>query len=160
MALEVAARFVDEHGLLWEGLEDTTGVVAAHAGPSRSWQDAALRCYADDLLALADGDPDLGAAAAAVVREVRGSTVTTSPDSQPGLMGNVTASRLANRYDLHGPVLLVESGAAATLDVLEVAGRALQDHRLDVALVLSAQGDATDEPAAPAVPSDRRPAAR
>ncbi|MCX2954717.1 SDR family oxidoreductase [Lentzea sp. NEAU-D7] len=148
MALDVAERFLAEHGHLWEGREETTGVVAAHYGPTLSWYQSALRCYADDLLAVTPGelDPDEYAEAArAAGRAVRAGTPEFTPDTQPGLMGNVIASRIANRHNLNGAVQLADAGPDATAHALQTAVRHLRGGTLDLALVLSLNGNSTDE---------------
>ncbi|QKV74027.1 SDR family oxidoreductase [Amycolatopsis sp. Hca4] len=148
MALAVAGRFAAEHGPLWQGREETTGVVAAHYGPALSWYHSALRCYADDLLAVAPGELDPGEfaeAARAAGEAVRAGTAASTPDTQPGLMGNVIASRIANRYNLNGPVQLADAGPAATAHAIQTAVRHLRGGALDLALVLSVNGNSTEE---------------
>ncbi|WP_410586364.1 SDR family oxidoreductase [Amycolatopsis sp. lyj-23] len=148
MALDVAERFRSEHGPLWEGREETTGVIAAHYGPTLSWYQSALRCYADDLLTVAPGELDareFTEAARAAGRAVRAATAATTPDTQPGLMGNVIASRIANRYDLNGAAQLADAGPAATAHAVQTAVRHLRSGALDLALVLSLNGNSTDE---------------
>ncbi|MCG8928084.1 SDR family oxidoreductase [Lentzea sp. CC55] len=148
MALDVAERFLAEHGQLWEGREETTGVIAAHYGPTLSWYQSALRCYADDLLAVAPGELDAGEftqAAQAAGRVVRAGAPESTPDTQPGLMGNVIASRIANRYNLNGAVQLADAGPDATAHAVQTAVRHLRGGALDLALVLSLNGNSTDE---------------
>ncbi|MCG8914487.1 SDR family oxidoreductase [Actinokineospora sp. PR83] len=148
MALDVTERFRAEHGQLWEGREETTGVIAAHYGPTLSWYQSALRCYADDLLAVAPGELDareFTEAARAVGRAVRAGTAASTPDTQPGLMGNVIASRIANRHNLNGAVQLADAGPAATAHAVQTAVRHLRSGALDLALVLSLNGNSTDE---------------
>ncbi|ANN15988.1 fatty-acid synthase [Amycolatopsis orientalis] len=148
MALEVADRFVTENGLLWRGIEPSTGVIGAHYGPATSWLETALRCYADDLLSWSPpglSEHDFAMAAEAAVKLVRETTPVTTQDSQPGLMGNVIPARIANHYDLNGPVLLADAGPAATLDAVDIARRYLRDGTLDLALVLAVNGNSTPE---------------
>jgi len=148
MALEVADRFVTENGLLWRGIEPTTGVIGAHYGPATSWLETALRSYADDLLSWNPAGlsaDDYAVAAEAAVKLVRENTPVTTQDSQPGLMGNVIPARIANHYDLNGPVLLADAGPAATLHAVDIAHRYLRDGTLDLALVLAVNGNSTPE---------------
>ncbi|MCE7010090.1 hypothetical protein LWC34_45895 [Kibdelosporangium philippinense] len=43
MALDVTHRFVTERGELWPDLRDTTGVLGAMWGATRSWVDSIIR---------------------------------------------------------------------------------------------------------------------
>ncbi|TDD61672.1 SDR family oxidoreductase [Kribbella antibiotica] len=148
MALEVADKFIAEHGQLWAEREERTGVIGAHYGPTQSWFETTLRCYADDLATVNPGSLDataFTAAVAAVTADVRATVVPTGPDSQPGLMGNVTASRIANRLNLNGPVVLADGGPASALHAVAIAEQYLLDGALDLALVLASNGNSSDE---------------
>ena len=135
MALHLAAMLVAEYGELWAPVRDTTGVIAARTGPQPLAVGNLMRCYAADLERLfADDDAK---AWAAVLDDVRAEIPPTRKDTLPGIFPNILAARLANRYDLHGPTMLVDSGPTSGDTALEVAALHLDAGELDLALVLA-----------------------
>ena len=135
MALHVAAMMVAEYGELWAPVRDTTGVIAAQTGPVPLAVGNLLRCYAAELEPLfADDDAK---AFAAMLADVRADNPPTSRDTLPGIMPNIMAARLANRYDLHGLTMLVDSGPTSGYTALDVATLYLDTGELDMALVLA-----------------------
>ncbi|WP_051753788.1 SDR family oxidoreductase [Streptomyces achromogenes] len=145
MGLQAAARFVDDHGEIWAELRETTGVIAAHTGMPRGLVGTAVRCYAHDagaVLRARASEPGFTRAAARL-ETARQSFPACTEDSQAGVLPNVIASRIAARYDLHGPTMAVDSGVDSTLTALRVAQRYLRSGELDLALVLAVNGNAT-----------------
>jgi 3-oxoacyl-(acyl-carrier-protein) synthase len=119
MALHLAAMLVAEYGELWAPLRDTTGVIAAQTGPLPLAVGNLMRCYATELERLfADDDAK---ALAAFLEDVRAETPPTTKDTLPGIFPNILAARLANRYDLHGPTMLVDSGPTSGYTALDTA---------------------------------------
>ena len=108
MALHLAAMLVAEYGELWSPVRDTTGVIAALTGPVPLAVGNLVRCYASELTGLFTGADAM--ALAAFLRDTQAETPPTSRDTLPGIMPNIMAARLANRYDLHGLTMLVDSG--------------------------------------------------
>ncbi len=154
MALAVAARFAEEHGALWEGVEERTGVLAAHTGPVSAARATALRCYADDLRDLHPRPAD-GVSAEAweqaldrCLDEVRREREVTNEDTLPGIGPNIIPARLANRLDLHGPALTLDTGASSALTAVRAASHYLTAGEIDLALVLAVNGDSSPELAA------------
>ncbi|MFD7656647.1 SDR family NAD(P)-dependent oxidoreductase [Actinosynnema sp. NPDC059797] len=150
MAVSLACRFAAEHGALWDGWRDTTGVIAAHMGPPTSMTGYELRVCADDLRAAVSGDDNDHAAAdrAALetfVASVRDRVPASNDDSMPGLMPNIIASRVANRFDLHGLALTVDTGRTSTQTAIRVAAGYLHSGELDLALVVAVNGNSTPE---------------
>lgn len=144
MALQVAARFAQEHGALWENVRERTGVIAAHMGLPRALTGTALRCYADDLtgaLEAAGADEHDRSALNLWLAEVRGAVPPCSEDTQAGVLTNVIASRVASRLDLHGATLAVDAGLDGTQAALRVARSYLRTGELDLVLVLAANGE-------------------
>jgi hypothetical protein len=142
MALHLAAMLVDEYGELWAPLRDTTGVIAAQTGPLPLAVGNLMRCYATELEGLvADEDAK---ALADYLEEVRVETPSTRKDTLPGIFPNILAARLANRYDLHGPTMLVDSGATSGYTALDTAVLQLDSGELDLALVLAVTVAAPD----------------
>ncbi|MGW0909721.1 beta-ketoacyl synthase N-terminal-like domain-containing protein [Streptomyces sp. NPDC002853] len=134
MALRAAALFVAEHGELWAPMRATTGVVAATTGPSPSAMDHLVRCYATEVDRVLEG-PDRTAFADCLA-EIRSRTQATTKDTLPGIMPNVIAARIANRHDLGGSTMLVDTGATSGLTAVHTALRQLSRGLLDMALVL------------------------
>ncbi|MBP5941850.1 polyketide synthase [Streptomyces acidiscabies] len=139
MALRVTALFGAEHGELWDPVRATTGVVAAASGPQPSASDNLVRCHAAELDALLEGADR--AAFAEYVAGLRAVTPPTTKDTLPGILPNVVAARIANRYDLGGVTMLVDSGFTA----VHVAARQLAHGELDMALVLGVSANSRPE---------------
>ncbi|MDI5979860.1 SDR family NAD(P)-dependent oxidoreductase [Amycolatopsis magusensis] len=135
MALDVAHRFVGEHGELWEGLRDRTGVLAAHCGPTRSWVDATLRAAAGDLETVRWNEEEQ-AAFDAVLTGVRTRQRITD-ETLAGSVPSLAACRIAHRWDLHGPTMSFDTGTTSALTAVHAALRYLRQKRLDLALVLA-----------------------
>jgi hypothetical protein len=137
MALRAAAMLIAEYGELWAPVRATTGVIAARTGPQPLAVGNLLRCYAADLEHLfAHRADDADAKAwAAVVEDVRAEVPPTRKDTLPGIFPNILAARLANRYDLHGPTMLVDSGPDSGHTALDTAALHLDSGELDLALV-------------------------
>jgi hypothetical protein len=135
MALRVTAMLIAEYGELWEPVRDTTGVIAAGTRPQPLAVGNLLRCYGADLeRAFADDDAK---AWAAVLEDVRAETPPTRKDTLPGIFPNILAARLANRHDLHGATMLVDSGPDSGRTALDTAALHLGTGDLDLALVLA-----------------------
>jgi 3-oxoacyl-(acyl-carrier-protein) synthase len=134
MALRLAARFVAGYGEIWAPVRDTTGVVAAQTALSPGSVDNLLRCYAADLKAAFTQDD--ATALDAFLAGICSATPPTGKDTLPGIMPNILASRLASRYDLHGPAMLVDTGPTSGRTALQVASLYLHSGDLDMALVL------------------------
>jgi hypothetical protein len=135
MALHLGAMLVAEYGELWAPLRDTTGVIATQTGPVPLAVGNLLRCYAAELEHLFTGED--AKAFAAFVEDTRAQVPPTSRDTLPGIMQNIMAARLANRYDLHGLTMLVDSGTTSGHTALDVAALYLAAGELDMALVLA-----------------------
>ncbi|MEV6449025.1 SDR family oxidoreductase [Amycolatopsis sp. NPDC051716] len=154
MALAVTAQFAEEHGPLWEAVRDRTGVVAAHTGPTSAAGLTAFRCYAHDLGSLRPRPGDevsptaLKEALRGCLDEVRRERPATNEDTLPGLGPNIIPARLANRLDLHGPTLTVDTGASSALTAVHTASRYLATGEVDLAFVLALNGNSTPEWAA------------
>lgn len=145
MALDVAHRFVSEHGELWHDLRDSTGVLAAHCGPTRSWVDVTLRAAAGDLETMPWHD-DERAAFDVVLADVRARQRITD-ETLAGNVPSLAACRITNRWDLHGPTMSFDTGTTSTLTAIHAALRFLRQERLDLALVLAFTESRTPEAA-------------
>jgi acyl transferase domain-containing protein/NAD(P)H-dependent flavin oxidoreductase YrpB (nitropropane dioxygenase family)/NAD(P)-dependent dehydrogenase (short-subunit alcohol dehydrogenase family) len=70
-----------------------------------------------------------------VMEHIRRTLPSLTEDSFPGILGNVAAGRLANRFDLGGPNLAVDAACASSLAALETGLQTLWRGTSDVALV-------------------------
>lgn len=143
LALRVAARFVADHGEIWAGLRERTGVIAAQYGPTRLSMDNLVRCYARDLESrFSEGD---SAAFDEFLTRVRRRSGPSNAATLPGMFPGVLAGRVANRYDLHGPAFLIDTGRDAGVAAIDVAMRYLADRDTDVMLVLGVSANSGDD---------------
>jgi acyl transferase domain-containing protein/NADP-dependent 3-hydroxy acid dehydrogenase YdfG len=69
-----------------------------------------------------------------VVRRIGDSYVGWQENSFPGLLGNVVAGRIANRFDLGGTNCVVDAACASSLSALHLAALELATRRADVVL--------------------------
>jgi acyl transferase domain-containing protein len=67
-----------------------------------------------------------------VVRRIGASYVPWQENSFPGLLGNVTAGRIANRFDLGGTNCVVDAACASSLGALHMATMELDSGRADM----------------------------
>ena len=83
--------------------------------------------------ALADAgvDPET---AEDVVQRISDSYVPWQENSFPGLLGNVAAGRIANRFDLGGTNCVVDAACASSLSAIHLASLELQSGRSDMAI--------------------------
>ncbi len=72
--------------------------------------------------------------AADVVARISASYVGWQENSFPGLLGNVVAGRIANRFDLGGTNCVVDAACASSLGALHLGMAELQSGRTDVVL--------------------------
>ncbi|WP_052868698.1 SDR family oxidoreductase [Streptomyces niger] len=109
MALTAVARLVEGVGEPWREMAERTGVVVGHAGFARRSGQAAVRVYRHLLdgalpeIRAVDGDAVADTIAAGVATVCR-ATPPIDENTAPGTLPNVIAGRVANRYDLHGPL--------------------------------------------------------
>jgi 3-oxoacyl-(acyl-carrier-protein) synthase len=145
MALDVAHRFVGEHGELWNGLREGTGVLAAQCGPTRNWIDVTLRAASGDLQTMPWTD-DERAAFDGVLADVRARQRITD-ETLAGSVPNLAVYRITNRWDLHGPTMSFDTGTTSSLAAIHAALRYLRQERVDLALVLALNESRTPEAA-------------
>jgi hypothetical protein len=110
----------------------------------------AVRCYADDAAAVLGrqpGDRDFRHALRHL-EKTRQRYPATTEDTQAGVLPNVIASRIAARYDLHGPTMAVDAGLDSTLAALRVARHYLGTGELELALIVAVNGNGSPESAA------------
>ncbi|WP_073775462.1 SDR family NAD(P)-dependent oxidoreductase [Streptomyces sp. MJM1172] len=142
MAISAAARFVEEHGELWDFCRATTGVFTGHTGPTRAMTEYTVRVAADDLLAVAEAacGRQGGESMHAYLDRVRERLPAANDASMPGQLANMISCQVANRHRLHGMALALDAGRSSTQAALHTAGRYLASGELDMALVVGASG--------------------
>ncbi|MET9689930.1 SDR family NAD(P)-dependent oxidoreductase [Streptomyces sp. NPDC006514] len=142
MAISAAARFVEEHGELWDFCRATTGVFTGHTGPTRAMTEYTVRVAADDLLAVAEAayGRQGGESMRAYLDRVRERLPAANDASMPGQLSNMISCQVANRHRLHGMALALDAGRSSTQAALHTAGRYLASGELDMALVVGASG--------------------
>ena len=69
-----------------------------------------------------------------VVQRISDSYVPWQENSFPGLLGNVTAGRIANRFDLGGTNCVVDAACASSLSAIHLASLELTSGRSDMAI--------------------------
>ncbi len=69
-----------------------------------------------------------------VVQRIADGYVPWQENSFPGLLGNVAAGRIANRFDLGGTNCVVDAACASSLSALHMAAMELQSRRADMVL--------------------------
>ncbi|MHC8441853.1 MAG: beta-ketoacyl synthase N-terminal-like domain-containing protein, partial [Candidatus Eutrophobiaceae bacterium] len=70
-----------------------------------------------------------------VIENIANSYTSWQENSFPGLLGNVVAGRIANRFDLGGSNCVVDAACASSLAALHVAAMELYAGRSDMAMV-------------------------
>jgi len=69
-----------------------------------------------------------------VVARIAEAYVPWQENSFPGLLGNVAAGRIANRFDLGGTNCVVDAACASSLSAIHMASMELELHRADVVI--------------------------
>jgi len=72
--------------------------------------------------------------AAEVIKRIAEGYVPWQENSFPGLLGNVAAGRIANRFDLGGTNCVVDAACASSLSAIHMAAMELQAGRCDMAI--------------------------
>ena len=86
---------------------------------------------------LDDIDP---AAREAVVAALKRKLPVLTEDSFPGILPNVMAGRVANRFDLGGPNIAIDAACGSSLAALDAAVKELRQGTSDIAVVGGADG--------------------
>ena len=135
LVLEAVRRLFEDSGYDRRPFaRDRTAVIIGHGGGASDLGAAyQTRCLVEHYLSRAEGlDPAVRDAAIAAIRGV---TPSLTEDSFPGILGNVAAGRVANRFDLGGPNYTIDAACASSLAAVEAAIRELRFGTSDVALV-------------------------
>ncbi|MGC0417891.1 beta-ketoacyl synthase N-terminal-like domain-containing protein [Embleya sp. AB8] len=146
MVLDVAHRFVTDHGELWKDHRDRTGVITAHTGPTRTWLDATVRACSPDLaeaLPVTGADREALAGYLAHIKERQ----AISEETLAGGVPSLAAYRVTNRWDLHGAGMGIDAGPGSAHAALHAARRYLTRGILDLALVIAMNEGSSPESA-------------
>ena len=139
LALEVATRAIADAGYLDRPFARArTGVIIGrgnYPGSGRTRLDQHVRT-SEQLVAVLRGLlPHLPEAQLARVKtEFQAALPSYGADAAIGLVPNLTASRIANRLDLHGPAFTIDAACASALIAVDHACAELAGGRCDVAL--------------------------
>ncbi|MEU2718552.1 beta-ketoacyl synthase N-terminal-like domain-containing protein [Streptomyces sp. NPDC007205] len=117
-------------------LHATTGVFAAHCGPTRTHARNALQCHLAALRA-PTGSPGSAALWDQAERHIRDSISVPNTYSLVGSLANTIAARVANYFDLHGPAMTIDAGLDSGLAALRTAGLYLDSGAIDVAFLIA-----------------------
>jgi acyl transferase domain-containing protein/acyl carrier protein len=136
LALVVARDALEDAGLLDapRAVRERTGVVLGVAGAQKLLHPLASRLQYpvwDRVLR------ELGVAAperARIVEHLKASYIPWAENSFPGLLGNVVAGRICNRFDLSGTNCVVDAACASSLAALAVAASELTARRCDAVI--------------------------
>ncbi|RIK49504.1 MAG: hypothetical protein DCC57_12720 [Chloroflexi bacterium] len=127
LMLEVVRAALADAGYLDRPFpRDTTSAIMAVGGGlgDRGFQ-YAFRAYLPHFL---DAAPELADA-------LQAQLPTWTEDSFPGMLLNVLAGRVANRFDLGGPNFVVDAACGSSLAALDIAVKDLEQRTTDMALV-------------------------
>jgi Beta-ketoacyl synthase, C-terminal domain/KR domain/Beta-ketoacyl synthase, N-terminal domain/Polyketide synthase dehydratase len=135
MALDVAHRFVAEHGELWHDLRDAAGLYAACQGVGGSWPDLAARIGGTELTGM-DWTPEERAALDTFLGQARARQAITE-ETMTGSVPHLAVYRIAHRWDIHGPTLCLDTGESSAYRAAHLALGHLRAGRVDLALVFA-----------------------
>ncbi|MET9297287.1 beta-ketoacyl synthase N-terminal-like domain-containing protein [Streptomyces sp. NPDC003077] len=135
MALELVHDVLRGPAFAERGLRERTGVFGAHHGPTHLAADSVLRCFRTQLTRRTAGG-GYDRARAAFFTEHAGRSAPIGPYTLAGRMPSVALGWIANRHDLHGPTMMLDSGRSSALAAVHVAAHHLRTADLDLALVL------------------------
>lgn len=104
-----------------------------YMGPATARLDSQVRTAAQLVSSLGQLVPDLTRDQLEEVRrDFQARLGDTQPEAAVGLIPNVAASRIANRFDFAGPAYTVDAACASGLVAVELSMRELQSRRCDV----------------------------
>ncbi|OUE22979.1 Phenolphthiocerol synthesis polyketide synthase type I Pks15/1 [Clavibacter michiganensis] len=108
-----------------------TGVVLGVTGANQLTQPLSARLQTPAIMRAARSVGLSEADAAEIARRFRAGFAPWEENSFPGMLGNVVAGRVANRFDLGGMNMTVDAACASSLGALRAAAAELVDHRAD-----------------------------
>ena len=134
LSLLVAKEALTDAGYIQSGesLRDRTGVILGVGGGQKLITPLASRLQYpvwDEVLksyGLVDADREK------IIERMKLAYIRWEENSFPGMLGNVIAGRIANRFDLGGTNCVVDAACAGTMAALKMALSELTDHRADM----------------------------
>ncbi len=139
LTLDVATRALADAGYADRAFaRERTGVILGrgnYAGAGRTRLEQHVRTAEQVVTVLRGLIPDLSEAELLrIKREFQSQITGIGADAAIGLVPNLTASRLSNRLDLHGPAFTVDAACASALVAVELAASELASGRCDMVL--------------------------
>jgi acyl transferase domain-containing protein/phosphopantetheinyl transferase len=139
LTLAAAARALDDAGYAARPFaRDKAAVILGrgnYAGVGRTRLEQHVRGAEQLVACLRTLLPDLSEAELLrVKREFQARLDAPGPDAAIGLVPNLTASRIANRLDLHGPAFTLDAACASSLVAVDHACAELTSERCDLVL--------------------------
>src|SRR5207248_2183795 len=89
-------------------------------------------------LPLLDAVPGLDISSADVLAKAQGLLPEWTEDSFPGILLNVAAGRIANRFDFGGPNMAIDAACGSSLAAVQAGVRELEMGTSDLAVVMGA----------------------
>jgi len=135
LALDVVRQALADAGFDRRSFaKDRTATIFAAGGMNELASDYIFRGLLSHYLPRVEGLPE--AAAKQVLEALYDHDLPKwTEDSFPGILGNVIAGRVANRFDLRGSNYTVDAACASSLAALDAGIRQLRSHDADVAVV-------------------------
>ena len=137
-ALVVAKKALQDAGLVGEGAKpfnkDKTGVILAAVMGKNAYsltRRADMMVRAKKTLVNSGLDEAL---AERVIARLKDAELEWTEDAEPGFLGNVTAGRIANRFDLGGTNCVVDAACASSLAAVKIAVGELRSGDCDIVL--------------------------
>ena len=149
---ETAARALTHAGYdLRSPTTRNIGVYVGHSGGSSAGGEASMGAMVADVVSRLDGTKAFGELNAEHREKVREETIRELLVSRPvradgglSLQANAAASLLARAFGLDGPQYVIDAACASSLVALQAASAALENERIDAALVCGASYNKSD----------------
>lgn len=145
MALLVAKETLQDAGLLKNDnnsiLRSRTGVILGVAGLGGTGFQLAIRLEYPNWSRVIENSGIPEKKVSEIVEKLRALYIDWNEDSFPGFLGNVTAGRIANRFDLGGINCTVDAACASSMGAIKMAVSELSEGNCDAVLTGGVQVD-------------------
>ncbi|MBA4017501.1 MAG: hypothetical protein C0483_10045 [Pirellula sp.] len=149
---ETAARAIAHAGYDPKSLATRNiGVYVGHSGGSSAGGEASMGSMVADIVGRLDNTKAFGELTAAQREQVREESIrdllasrSVRADGGLSLQANAAASLLARAFGLDGPQYVIDAACASSLVALQAASAALENDRIDAALVCGASYNKSD----------------
>jgi acyl transferase domain-containing protein/NAD(P)H-dependent flavin oxidoreductase YrpB (nitropropane dioxygenase family)/acyl carrier protein len=134
LALKVAEQALEDAGYLNPGFpRKKTAVIFAAGGANNTGMDYGCRVMADSFADMGEGVSEKDKQKA--LKSFKDKLPEWSTDSFPGVLTNIIAGRISNRFDLGGMNFTCDAACASSFAAMDVAIRQLRTHACDAAIV-------------------------